>query len=59
MGFVKEVKGSVSAEHGIGSQKVDFLSYSKSPELISYMQKIKKVFDPNGILNPYKVLPPL
>lgn len=54
--YVKDVRGSVSAEHGIGLQKTKYLSYSKSPELIQYMQQIKKVFDPNGIMNPYKVI---
>ena len=57
MSFVKEHKGSVSAEHGIGSHKVSFLEYSKSKPMIDYMKKIKNVFDPNGIMNPYKVLP--
>jgi len=57
MGFVREHKGSVSAEHGIGSHKTSFLEYSKSKPMIDYMKKIKQVFDPNGIMNPYKVLP--
>ena len=59
MNFVKEAKGSVSAEHGIGLQKTPYLSYSKSPEMISVMRQIKGVLDPNGIMNPYKVLPEL
>lgn len=58
MEFVKNAKGSVSAEHGIGYQKASFLDYSKSKQMIDYMQKIKDVFDPHGIMNPYKVLPP-
>jgi FAD/FMN-containing dehydrogenase len=57
MQFVKEVCGSVSAEHGIGIQKKSFLDYSKSQPMIEYMRRIKNVFDPNGIMNPYKVLP--
>lgn len=57
MSFVKSNHGSVSAEHGIGFQKTGFLDYSKSPEMISYMRKIKHAFDPVGIMNPYKVLP--
>lgn len=47
----------MSAEHGIGQQKPHYLHYSKTPEMIQVMQQIKNVFDPNGILNPYKVLP--
>lgn len=55
--YIKEKKGSISAEHGVGLLKANYLGHSKSPELISYMQQIKEVFDPNNILNPYKVLP--
>lgn len=57
MNFVKNARGSVSAEHGVGFQKTSFLDYSKSAAMISYMRRIKQVFDPNGIMNPYKVLP--
>ena len=38
MKFVRDVKGSVSAEHGIGRQKQKYLGYSKSPEMINVMQ---------------------
>ena len=55
--YIKDKKGSVSAEHGIGLLKSDFLGHTKSEEMISYMGLLKKAFDPNGILNPYKVLP--
>ncbi|PVV05288.1 hypothetical protein BB560_000193 [Smittium megazygosporum] len=55
--WISKVNGSISAEHGIGIVKPDCLKYSKSPEMISLMKKIKNHFDPNGILNPYKVLP--
>jgi FAD/FMN-containing dehydrogenase len=57
MQFCRENKGSVSAEHGIGYQKPHYLHYSKTNEMIGVMRQIKDVFDPNGILNPYKVLP--
>jgi FAD/FMN-containing dehydrogenase len=56
MNFVREARGSISAEHGVGLQKVSFLEYSKSQPMIEYMKRIKNVFDPNGIMNPYKVL---
>ena len=49
-------KGSISSEHGIGFFKANLLHYSKSREVIEIMKLIKKVFDPKGILNPYKVL---
>jgi len=57
MDYVRANKGSVSAEHGVGLQKAEKLSYSKSPQMIGAMKLIKNAFDPNGIMNPYKVLP--
>ena len=57
MDVVRDARGSVSAEHGIGYQKANFLQYSKSKEMVQYMKKIKQVFDSNGIMNPYKLLP--
>ena len=55
--WVADKRGSISAEHGIGFKKPKFLHLSKSNESIDQMKKIKHVFDPKGILNPYKVLP--
>ncbi|MEM9101291.1 MAG: FAD-binding oxidoreductase [Pseudomonadota bacterium] len=52
---VQKYRGSISAEHGVGLLKKDYLSYSRSPEEIEYMRAIKKVFDPKGILNPGKI----
>ncbi|KAG5353242.1 hypothetical protein C0989_008977 [Termitomyces sp. Mn162] len=49
-------RGSISAEHGIGAMKTHALRYSKSDVSIALMKKIKDVFDPNGIMNPGKVL---
>lgn len=47
----------MSAEHGLGLGKSAFIGKSKSPEMVALMRQIKSLFDPNGILNPYKVLP--
>lgn len=55
--YTSKLKGSVSAEHGIGFLKPKYLKYSKSPEAISMMKELKELMDPNGILNPYKMLP--
>merc|ERR1712176_705309 len=55
--YVSSLNGSISAEHGIGVMKPQFLHLAKGQNAIGYMQKIKKVFDPNDILNPYMVLP--
>ncbi|XP_066261640.1 D-2-hydroxyglutarate dehydrogenase, mitochondrial [Euwallacea similis] len=55
--YTSKLRGSVSAEHGIGFRKPKYIHYSKSPESIVIMKQLKSLFDPNGILNPYKVLP--
>ena len=44
--------GSVSAEHGIGKIKRDFLLIQFSPETVAQMREIKRAFDPEEILNP-------
>jgi len=49
---VVRLRGSVSAEHGIGRMKKDFLAIQYSKEIIEKMYKIKKCFDPMEILNP-------
>tara|TARA_Y100001970_G_scaffold294373_1_gene452161 strand:+ start:66992 stop:68407 length:1416 start_codon:yes stop_codon:yes gene_type:complete len=45
-------QGSVSAEHGIGMLKREYLPYSKTLEEINLMRNLKATLDPNGILNP-------
>lgn len=57
-GVVKQFSGSISAEHGIGLLKRDFLDHSRTPEELALMWSIKKALDPRNILNPGKVLPP-
>ena len=53
--LVSRRRGSISAEHGIGSLKREFLHLSRSPEEIALMRTIKQAIDPNGILNPGKI----
>lgn len=48
--------GSVAAEHGIGLEKRDYLSWSRNEEEINLMRTLKRTLDPRGILNPGKVL---
>lgn len=55
--WVKEAGGSVSAEHGIGLLKRHAIHYSQPPEALALMRQIKDLLDPNGIMNPGKVLP--
>ncbi len=55
--LVKARQGSISAEHGVGLLKRDFLEYSKSAAEIELMQGLKALFDPHQIMNPGKLLP--
>jgi FAD/FMN-containing dehydrogenase len=54
--LVKQHKGSVSAEHGIGLLKRPWLGYSRSDHEIAIMKHLKASLDPKGLLNPGKVL---
>jgi len=53
--LVRKHGGSISAEHGVGLLKKEWLSYTRSAEEIAFMRALKGVFDPHGILNPGKV----
>ncbi len=48
--------GSISAEHGVGLLKRDFLGYSRSSEELAIMRALKLVLDPRQIMNPGKLL---
>jgi FAD/FMN-containing dehydrogenase len=52
---LKPIQGAVSAEHGIGIEKKDYLSISRSETEIALMRTLKKTLDPNNILNPGKI----
>lgn len=52
---LKSIKGAISAEHGIGLEKKDYLEISRSEIEINLMRTLKKALDPNSILNPGKV----
>ena len=53
-GITRELGGTVSAEHGIGAIKRDYLGYSRTEAEIALMRTIKAALDPKGILNPAK-----
>lgn len=55
--WTSKVSGSISAEHGLGYMKAEKIGYTKSKTSVAYMQRIKHLFDPNGIFNPNKYLP--
>ncbi|XP_034015920.1 D-2-hydroxyglutarate dehydrogenase, mitochondrial isoform X2 [Thalassophryne amazonica] len=50
-------RGSISAEHGLGLKKRNYIYYSKPKQAVALMGNIKAMLDPKGILNPYKTLP--
>ncbi|MFT6464736.1 FAD-binding oxidoreductase [Halopseudomonas sp.] len=53
--IVQKYNGSISAEHGVGMTKRDYLTYSRSAAEIAVMKSIKAVFDPNSVMNPGKI----
>jgi FAD/FMN-containing dehydrogenase len=54
--LIQAFNGSVSAEHGVGLLKKDYLSYTRTETELQLMRQIKKVFDPKGIMNPGKLI---
>lgn len=50
-----KLKGSLSGEHGIGCEKKKYLKDALDAGAVEYMEKIKKLFDPENIINPYKM----
>ncbi|MEO7940905.1 MAG: FAD-binding oxidoreductase [Burkholderiaceae bacterium] len=53
---VAQFGGSISAEHGVGSLKVDKLPHYKSPVALDMMRAIKRALDPDNLMNPGRVL---
>lgn len=52
-----ELGGTISGEHGVGLTKKPFIGMEIKPPELELMRKIKRVFDPKGILNPGKIFP--
>jgi len=52
---LKDIAGSVSAEHGVGLEKKPYLHLVRSQSEIRLMKQVKHSLDPNGILNPGKI----
>lgn len=55
--LVLALKGTLSGEHGVGLEKRDFVDRELDANSLALMRGIKHQFDPNGILNPEKLLP--
>ncbi|MGE5838841.1 MAG: FAD-binding oxidoreductase [Deltaproteobacteria bacterium] len=54
---VIEMRGTLSGEHGVGITKAPFIAMEISRPALELMARLKKAFDPNGILNPGKIFP--
>ncbi|WP_293764572.1 FAD-binding oxidoreductase [uncultured Aquitalea sp.] len=54
--LVRAFRGSMSAEHGVGMLKRDYLNVTRSEAEIALMRGVKSVFDPDGVMNPGKLL---
>ena len=53
--LVRQFKGSLSAEHGVGIARAEYMREQLGDELLNVMREIKRVFDPKNVLNPGKI----
>jgi glycolate oxidase len=53
-----EMGGTITGEHGVGVAKMPYLALEQGPGVLDLQRRIKSTFDPAGILNPGKFLPP-
>jgi glycolate oxidase len=51
------VGGSITGEHGVGSDKIDYMSWIFNAETLGAMRAVRRVFDPAERANPGKVVP--
>ena len=56
--MIDRYEGSISAEHGVGRARRDDIARRKQPAEIAMMRAVKKALDPQGIMNPGKMLWP-
>lgn len=54
--YALSLNGTISAEHGVGAEKRNFVVNTIDENALEYMKMIKKVFDPKNILNPNKII---
>lgn len=55
--WVSQRQGSISAEHGLGIAKNNYMGYTRDEVTIGLMKGVKALWDPKGIMNPYKYFP--
>lgn len=55
--LVRQFKGSIAAEHGVGIARTEFMPEHLEPELMDAMRQIKALFDPKNLMNPGKIFP--
>jgi len=53
--LVRQFKGSLSAEHGVGIARTEYMQEQLGDELLGVMREIKRIFDPKNIFNPGKI----
>src|SRR5262249_56654349 len=51
------LRGTLSGEHGIGLSKMKYMTLEQSASLISWQKKLKRLWDPENLLNPGKIFP--
>jgi glycolate oxidase len=52
-----DLGGTLSGEHGIGIAKAKYMAWEQSPEVIDWQKRLKRLWDPKGLLNPGKIFP--
>ncbi|MBA2241881.1 MAG: FAD-binding protein, partial [Chthoniobacterales bacterium] len=55
--LVRQFKGSLAAEHGVGIARTEYMPGQLGERLLAVMREIKRVFDPKNVFNPGKILP--
>lgn len=55
--LIREFKGSLAAEHGVGFSRAEYMPDQLGPELMQATQEIKNLFDPRNLMNPGKIIP--